>query len=265
MATVSLFAGSGGVFPARAAGNFNFFAAREPDVLTVTDVTPEGRAWPEATPAKPVYYEAMSFGAKNFRGLHGDPAPKSKTMLDLIVKTMAKQGLLPAQEKNTATLFLSISWGYSSGGLSALGFLGGDKLDLMWETENLPFLSPNVLRRGLRSQVADKVMSAAQGDLYIASIKAYDLKAIDAGTETLLWHTRIACPATGLSMAGTLPVMIVAAGPFIGRETKVPVWRDAADLKKTDIQIGDPRVMDHPNAIERADRVPPSSSTPPTK
>ncbi|HEX2853751.1 MAG TPA: hypothetical protein VHO24_10975, partial [Opitutaceae bacterium] len=66
---------------ATAEGLPGFFSTREPDVLTVTDVTPEGRSWPEPDPARPVYYEAMSFGAKNFRGLPGDNEPQSKAML----------------------------------------------------------------------------------------------------------------------------------------------------------------------------------------
>ncbi|HEX2855726.1 MAG TPA: hypothetical protein VHO24_20995, partial [Opitutaceae bacterium] len=155
---------------------------------------------------------------------------------------------LPAKEKDTAALFLSISWGYSRGGLGALGFLGGDKLDLMWETEKTSFISPSVLRRGMRSQVASRVMDAVQGDLYIASIKAYDRKTLDAGVEKMLWHTRIACPAAGLSMASTLPAMIVAAGPFIGRETKVPVWRDTSELRIGSVKIGEATVVDSPKS-----------------
>lgn len=223
----------------------DFFKAREPDVLTVTDLTEEGRKWPVATPENPVYYEAISYGAKNFPGMPGDPAPSGRAMVDLIVKTLAKQGYLPAKKTGVATLYLSFGWGYSRANLGALGFLGGDKVGVMWELESGPMLSPNVLRRHTRSATAEKIVEAANSDLYIASIQAFDLKAIDAGVRKLLWHTRIACPASGLSMAETLPEMIVAAGPFLGKETKQPVWRDAEPLRKGQVEIGDSEVIDY--------------------
>lgn len=225
-------------------GFLGFLARREPDILTVTDVTDEGRSWPSPEPGKPVYYEAISFGTRNFPGLPGDPSPNPRAMLNLIVKTLAKQGFVRATKKGEAKVFLSIAWGYSRANLSALGFLGGDKLDLMWELESGPALSPNVLRRGFRGMDEMKIMEAANSDLYIASIQAFDLVALDAGTKKLLWHTRIACEATGITMADTMPTMIIAAGPFIGRETKKPVWRDLTDLRKANIDIGEVKMLE---------------------
>src|SRR5436190_9320126 len=80
------------------AGGLASFFARVPDVLTVTDVTDEGRSWPVPQPGRPVYYEAVSFGSKNFPSMPGDPSPDSRAMLLLIVKTLAKQGYLQARE-----------------------------------------------------------------------------------------------------------------------------------------------------------------------
>lgn len=222
-------------------GFLGFFSRREPDILTVTD---EGRSWPSPEPGKPVYYEAISFGTRNFPGLPGDPSPNSRAMLTLIVKTLAKQGFVQAPKKGQAKVFLSIGWGYSRANLSALGFLGGDKLDLMWELESGPNISPNVLRRGFRGVDEVKVMEAANSNLYIASIQAFDLVELDAGKKKLLWHTRIACEATGLTMSETMPTMIIAAGPFIGRETKKPVWRDLTDLRKANVDIGEAKMLE---------------------
>lgn len=230
--------------PLQGEGFLGFLTRREPDILTVTDVTDEGRSWPSPEPGKPVYYEAISFGTRNFPGLAGDPTPNSRAMLNLIVKTLAKQGFVRAPKKGVAKVFLSIGWGYSRANLSALGFLGGNKLDLMWELESGPMLSPNVLRRGFRGVDEVKVMEAANSDLYIASIQAFDLVALDAGKKILLWHTRIACEATGLTMAETMPTMIIAAGPFIGRETQKPVWRDLTDLRKANVDIGEAKMLD---------------------
>jgi hypothetical protein len=217
----------------RAAGLLDFSTPTTPDVLTVTDVTEEGRSWPSPEPGKPVFYEAISFGSGNFPGLGRDVRPKSRAMVDLIVKALAEQGFQRAKEKGVAKVFLSISWGYSRANLGSLGFLGGDKLGLMWELDGSPGAP-----RWMRSATAEAVMQLAESDLYFASIQAFDLEKLDAGKMILLWHTRIVCEARGLYMADALPSLIVAGGPYIGRETKKPVWRDAYDLKKTRIDFG---------------------------
>ena len=54
--------------PVSAADFFNFLHERDTDVITVTDVTDEGKKWPQPAPGKPVYYEAMSFGSNRFPG-----------------------------------------------------------------------------------------------------------------------------------------------------------------------------------------------------
>ena len=222
-----------------------------PDVLAVTDVTDEGRSWPLPEPGKPVYYEAISFGSRNFPAVTGDVEPNSRAMLRLILRTLAEQGYKPATEKGVAKVFLSISWGYSPANLGALRFLGGEKLDLMWELDTGGMITPNVFRRNFRSLTAEKVMSAANNDLYIASIQAFDLEKINAGKKVLLWHTHVACSTGGLSMADALPSMIVAAGPFIGRETQKPVWRDVAELRKAHVDFGALKIMEY---IEPSDR-----------
>ena len=225
-----------------AGGFLGFFETPAPEVLTVTDVTDEGRKWPLPEPGKPVLYEAISFGSQNFPGLRGDVAPNPRAMAAFIVKTLAEQGYERAKEKGVAKVFLSICWGYSRANLGSLGFLGGEKLDLMWELDGSPYaFGPP---RWMRSQTAEKVMEAANGDLYIASIQAFDLKRLDAGEMVVLWHTRIACPARGLMMADAIPTMIVAAGPLIGRETTKPVWRDTTYLKKARIEFGELKTLE---------------------
>jgi len=230
----------------RASSLFDVLLRRgEAPVLTVTDFTEEGKKWPEASPKAPVYYEAISFGTKNFPGLHGDPSPNSREMVAMIVKALKKQGYESATTPGQATIFLSMSWGYSRANLGALGFLGGDKMDLMWELQaNSSWNAPNLLRRGMRGAEADLMMEMANRDLYIASIRAYDLKKLDAGTEVELWHTRIATEAGGTAMITAMPTMITAAAPYIGKETKKPVFRDPFDLKRANVELGPTQMID---------------------
>ena len=225
-----------------------FFDPVDPDVLTVTDVTDEGRSWPQPEPGKPIYYEAISYGDRNFQGLRGDAEPNPRAMLRLIVSALAEQGFEPTREKGGAKVFLSICWGYSRANPRMLSFLGGDKVNLlcMANGSNMLIAKP----RWMLSQTAAKMMDAAYSDLYIASIQAFDLQKLDAGKRVLLWHTRFACFASRLSMADALPAMIVAGGPFIGKETEKPVWRDVGELKKAHVDFGILKVLEYIEPIE---------------
>jgi hypothetical protein len=156
-----------------------------------------------------------------------------------------------------------------------LRFMGGDKVDLMWDTSiNNPAIQDTggmadarILLVGLRSSIAQKIHDAAEGDLYVAALGGYDFKALLKGKSVKLWQTRIACPADGLALADTLPVMVVAAGPQIGRETEVPVFAAAAEENRGEVKIGEMKVLgtSEPgsNVIDatRVDRDP-SESTP---
>jgi hypothetical protein len=129
-----------------------------------------------------------------------------------------------------------------------LKFMGGEKVDLMWDTPGgnprIEFGSDaRVILLGFRSSVAQKIHDAAEGDLYVAALGGYDFKALLKGKNVKLWQTRIACPADGLALAETLPQMIVAAGPQIGRDTPIPVWIDAAEEKRGQVNIGELRVV----------------------
>lgn len=240
----------------------NIFGAQYPDVITVTDTTEEGRKWPQPEPGKPVYYEAIVFGAKNFHGLPGDREPTKRAMSNLIVGALKKQGYLIGTQKGQATIFLSISWGYRRATLGSLAFLGGDKLDLMWELhpEFSSVFAFNALHRNMRSSEASAVMEAANSDLYIVSIRAFDLKAIDADKEVELWHTKIALPANGSYMEEAIPTMITLATPFIGRETKKPMFSDQTPLRTGHVEIGPTKTLEFVDPEAGS-----TSATPPTK
>jgi hypothetical protein len=241
-----------------------------PNVITVTDTTPEGRALPPASPEHPVYYVAEDLGFREFGApVPGDTLPPHKLITSVIVSTLEKHGYLPADRAHRPTEFIIFNWGTmyartSGGALDGgaqqvthpadphfLKFMGGDKVDLMWDTGvNNPnitngggMVDARILTQGLRSSIAQKVYEAAEGDLYVAALGGYDFQALRKGKSVELWQTRIACPADGLALADTLPVMIVAAGPQIGRDTPLPVWKDAAEDSQGQVNIGELRVV----------------------
>jgi hypothetical protein len=271
------------------------------NVITVTDTTAAGKALAPASPEHPVYYVAEDLGFREFGSpVPGDPLPPHKYITTVIVRTLEKQGYLPADKVHPPTQLIIFNWGtmydppslgqldggdelyeHTMGGGIDIGghqangsdqpstvmldnndhslkhppnpaflkFMGGDKLDLMWDTPNgnprIEFgFDARVLLLGMRGKTAEKVHDAAEGDLYVAALGGYDFKALLKGKDVQLWQTRIACPSDGLALAETLPRMIVAAGPQIGRDTPLPVWNDAVEEDhQGQVNLGEIRVV----------------------
>ena len=216
-------------------------------VITVTDFTPEGKKLPQASKENPVYFEALILGYNDWgRPIAGEKVPDKKLFIRLIFKVLAEQGYYPCNAQHKPTIILALAWGSMNNrpGMSLL-FMGGDKLDVTWELN--PYigglLDPRVLTRATRSGDQDLVLEASDGNLYVASIQAFDEEAALKYETKLLWHTKISCPADGLSMDTALRQMIRTAGPLIGRETDKPVIR-ATPQKSGTVEIGELKVLE---------------------
>jgi hypothetical protein len=180
----------------------------------------------------------MDFGSQV-----GDKTPPSKEILDFVVKVLADQGYQGNDENHPPTLLLTFQWGYLPRGLGNLSFLGGDKLDLMWELENHAWINSNVLLRNMRSDAGIRLMETARKDLYGISITAFDYESAENEKPILLWQTRIAYPTRGIYMREALPKMIEIAAPSIGRETNKPILTDLDGAIGT-VDYGDLEVID---------------------
>lgn len=224
-------------------------------VITDTDVTPTGAMWRHPSPDKPVYYVAVSLGFHEFgAAVAGDKIPEKSEMHKTIAKVLAKQGYLPATNKNPPSIVLLWAWGtlypdkiedLSDTGISRQtnlltmrAFLGGSKVGLKTQEDFLPQILPPGLSHS--DSNAEAIADAATDDLYVAIIAAFDCQALKAHKKVMLWKTKISCPGRGLALADTLPTMLAIAGPNIGKETSKPIWIDATDKYKADIKIGDP-------------------------
>lgn len=223
-------------------------------VVAVTDMTPAGRALPPVSPDTPMYYQAVTTGFQDFgRSIAGEREPPNDAFLQTVLRTLKKQGYLPATDAHAPTIVLGFSWGSvreSFGG--ALRVLGGDKLNLDWEAKPTLGLQPGVWLRGLRSEKAERVMELAQGDLFVMNIAAYDRPALIAGKLVPLWQTRISSPARGVWAADALPRIVEVAGPVIGRETDTPELTTVAEAfgREGDVQIGELKVVEEDFDLE---------------
>ncbi len=223
-------------------------AAEDLQVIAVTDMTDAGRDRPTPSRENPVYYQAVTAGYQSFgRGVGGENIPPNDEFLQVVLKTLKKEGYIPATDENPPTLVLGFSWGsvWEDYG-TALQVLGGDKLDIDWEVKPTLGLEPRQWLRGLRKKGADRIMEIAQGNLFVVNIAAYDRPALIKGELLPLWQTRIACPTRGVWAKDAMPQIVVAAASLIGRETKFPEISTVADAfgKRGEVTIGDLTVTD---------------------
>ncbi len=234
------------------------FLHKDVDVITVTDVSEAGKAYAPATPAKPVYYKLVYFGYTNFDGTRvwaGEAIPKNKDVLVWMMEAMRIQGYLVADAAHPPEQLFIFSWGMMEGGTDrpALGFLGGDKLNLMWEQVQYGgFVDPRVLMRGLiRTGIAGKVWDIAESNLFLGAVRSYTLDAMENPKPTLLWETRFACPATGLSMTKAMPLLVTAAAMNLGRETDKPVTFNATEALTGKVNFGEFKVLGEASTLDK--------------
>ncbi len=224
------------------------FLHKDVDVITVTDVTEEGKAYVPATPARPIRYKMIYVGETDFgRSWAGESIPPKMAVIKWMMAAMKAQGYLVADDQHPPEQLFVFGWGMLQGGEArpALGFLGGDKVNLMWEQVQYGgFVSPNVLLRGLiRMGIAGKVWDIAESNLFMGVVRSYTLNSETALKTTKLWETRFACPATGLGLDDAMPLLISAAAVNFGRETAKPVTLNATDYFGGKVNFGEFKVL----------------------
>ena len=232
-------------------------------VITVTDTTPVGALLRPASATHPVYYLGVSLGYRDFGGIvAGEKIPAKAEVIKTLTKVLAKSGYIPATKDHPPSIALVWSWGtlntdrFYAGSDSMmdapqinrsqmLRFLGAYKMGLVSKTPE-PF-SDELFMPGLtfRAPDADAIYDISEEDLYVVALAAYDFRALREKKRVLLWTTKISCPSRGLVLPETLPAMLAIAGPYIGHETAKPVWINASDKFKPNVQVGDPKLLEY--------------------
>ncbi len=206
---------------------FGHLFHHEMSVITVTDVTDEGRKLPAVSVDHPVYFEVMLVGYNDFgQAIAGHRLPDKQTMVRMLFKVLAEQGYRPATPAHPATLLLAFGWGtLSNAPGAALRFMGAEKIGLQWfgVPRQGNMIDPSVLYRNARPWETDVISSSAEEGLFVASIQAFDVAEARKNHVVLLWHTKISCSTPGFVMDAALPRMIRVAGPNIGRDLPRPV------------------------------------------
>ncbi len=239
------------------------FPKHDVEVIAVTDTTPAGLLRRPASPANPIYYQAVSAGYRDFGGIiAGEKIPPKEEVMKVIAKVLAKQGYLPGTPEHPPALILIWTWGTMNTDMMYSGdvddtqgrqinrsqllrFMGGYKLGLV--SKEPSSFSNDMLMPGTLFRDADSELIAelATEDLYVIAISAYDFAAATESKKVQLWTTKISCPSRGLALPETLPAMLALAGPHIGKETAKPVQIKAADKFKPEVKIGDPITVEY--------------------
>lgn len=231
----------------------------ELQVITVTDTTPHGALWRPVSTAAPAFYAAMSSGYRDLGGVvAGVKVPAKENVYRVMARALATRGYLPMTDQHSPSILLSWTWGtlnrnYAIGengtGPQAnmrqlLRFMGADKLGILSKQGGaVDGLIPDPIAFGA---AVDAIREAAQTDLYVIAIIAYDYAAFTRRHEIKpLWITRISCPSIGHSLPNALPAMLTLAAKHIGRETSMPVWEKADENLKAEVEIGELRVVEN--------------------
>ena len=236
-------------------GLVDHFLHKEVDVISVTDMTDAGRAYRIPTPAQPVRYKLVYVGQINFgRGWAGETLPTKQKTIEWIMAALKNQGYVVADELHPPEQLFVFGWGMLAGGQSRPGlkFLGGEKVDLMWEQEGFngetfnPLLTgARVFTRNLkRMGVAGKVWDFSESPLFMGVVRSFSIEAVDEKKGLVqLWETRFGCPATGLAFNETMPLLIAAAAPSFGRETLKPVSINASDIYDSGVNLRELEIL----------------------
>jgi hypothetical protein len=284
-----------GAAPCARAGLLDFlFGKRDIEVITVTDMSPEGRLFRRPTPESPTYYIAASLGFRDLGGvIGGEKQPPNDDVIRTISKVLAKQGYLPATDQSpAATIVLALAWGTLNADLEygmdpdaaprqrnrqqILKFLGGYKMG--FSNADFDPLMPSLGGLSFHDFDSRALYDISSEDFYVAVIGAYDAAAMAKKQKKLLWTTRISCPSRGFWLPDVLPTMMAISGPNIGREMARPAWINASEKYKPDVKIGDPVLVEYldkgtlpvvdvsktaPGAAKKPTRPPRTSAPPP--
>jgi hypothetical protein len=241
----------------RAHAGFDLFRNLWGDVLVATDTTPAGLEQTPPTKEEPVYYQGVSLG-RRLGSVRGDKEPSERQLNRFAADILAKQGFLDARTAGKEpTLLLVLQWGYLTPGTDDLyWFLGYKSVNDIAAQNQINFIGPEAFLMNFRSGVTERIIEDARHPIYGIMITAFEFKSSRTKQPIAYWQTRIGLPTHGKSMADALPVMLVAAGPSIGRPADKPVLADADSARKGSVNLGELKFLDP---------MPPLHNEPPAK
>lgn len=252
LAAPSAYAGAG---DSRRLFNFNlqprsFQRTQRLEMTVVTDMTDFGRGLPVASPDHPVRYIAYSRGGTSMGAAIAGGRRPSQEALDAVLRdSLAGRGyLLHTDGSEPPSLLLIFHWGSHYR-------LDSEMIRLFPYLHHTQSLERALLVGGHRymGQMLRKVdhgilpddpafkmrqlYNQAHTDLYFAVVSAYDYGSVAAGSRRLAWRTYMTVNAAGVSMAKTLPPLILSASGFFGSDMTEPAVM-LRDVRRGTVELG---------------------------
>lgn len=81
---------------------------------------------------------------------------------------------------------------------------------------------------------------------YFVVASAYDYVAMKHGQRVLLWRTKMTVNSSGIAMSESLPSLVVAAGPYFGKEMTTAVTLTRKIDREGRVEVGEARVVEDP-------------------
>lgn len=239
-----------GLGATRALGGFTLFTRVWGNAIVATDVTEAGKAAATPTPQTPVYYVGRSLGCR-LGSMAGDTLPDEMEMHRIVTNVLAKQGYIGTRpELHEPSLLLVVQWGYlEPRSENLLWFLGYDRsLDAQAPADPK---HPGPERFRTRSRETETIVNYAGDSVYGVIVTAFDYKSVGTGNPVIYWQSRIGLPANGKSMAQAIPSMIIAAGPALGHESKLPVLASADNAREGYVEFREPEFIGYKEDLEK--------------
>lgn len=227
----------------------------ELEMTAFTMVTDYGHTLAPGSLQNPVYYVGRDSGQQS-RGdtMGGEHAPAQAVLNDLLQRTLAAAGYLPAKKGNEVGLVLNYFWGSHNrfdadltGKFPELArqyvleravLIGGKAYarKLEDELDSGPFNRDDSLKgEFLKNQALD--------DLYYVVVSAYNYADLIHNQRHLVWRTTLTVNSRGVSMTQAMPALIVLGENFFGRETSEPMAL-RRDVRSGTVKLGPLNVLE---------------------
>jgi hypothetical protein len=95
---------------------------------------------------------------------------------------------------------------------------------------------------------------------YFVLASAFDYRAMGKGQRVLLWRTKMTVNSSGINMTESLPALVQAAGPYLGKDMPDAVTLTRRILRGGDVKIGEMSVIETNVPLPS---VPPPAAKPP--
>lgn len=219
-----------------------------------TQLTPFGRALPEASAEHPVYYIAHDSGYRQMGEVLGEHPPKAEALQQDVIAALAQRGYQAAGPGHPPSLVLFFVWGSHNSmdretaamfpelqarqQLERAVLVGGDKYRQR-QSDRMSFGATPADNNAKE----DYLFYQSQHDLYYAIVSAYDYAALANKERKLAWRTTMTVNATGVNMTETLPVLLSSSSFYFGRETVEPV-AVMRDLRRGTVTLGPLKILE---------------------